>query len=126
MQRAGFLDTDAGPFATELRESMSRKQAAGLVSASPGTWADGPLWKIDAEVRAKALLSLDWELEHGHSHRVDCFDPPVRWQYNVRTGTRRLVVKWSRLGAWFGDRWREAGMHYRVWRDRKLVNPYRG
>jgi hypothetical protein len=125
MQKAGFRNSDSGPFVGELRELMARREADGLVSTSPGTWADGPFWEIDPEVRARELLAVEWSMKHGHSYRVECLDPPIHWQYNARTGRRRLVVGWTRIPIWVGDRWRELGMHYRVWRDRKLVNPYR-
>lgn len=124
MQKAGFRDSDTGPFATELRQSLEQKRAEGLVSMSPGTWAYGPFWEIDAEVRAKAILAMEWGMKRGHTYRVECIDRPIYWQYNARDRSRRLVVKWRSLPVWLGDRWREAGMHYRVWRDRKLVNPY--
>jgi hypothetical protein len=124
MQKAGFLETDTGPFATELRQSLERKQADGLVSMSPGTWAAGPFWEIDAEVRARAILSMEWALSRGHTYRVECLDPPIYWQYNARTNRRRLIIDWRKMPLWLGDRWRELGMHYRIWRDRKLINPY--
>jgi hypothetical protein len=125
MHNAGFTDADVGPFASELRAALERKQADGLVSMSAGTWADGPFWTIEAEVRAQAILGMEWAMERGHSYRVECLDPPIEWQHNARTMKRSLRVSWHKMPAWLGDRWRELGMHYRVWRDRKLVNPYR-
>lgn len=124
MRRAGFADTDTGPFVTEVRASMARKQADGLVSMSPGTWAGGPFWEIDPEVRARELLAMEWAMERGHFYRQECIDPPIYWQYNLRDRKRRLVVKWKRVPDWFGDRWRATGMRYRIWRDRNIVNPY--
>lgn len=124
MRGAGFRDADSGPFVTELRHAMERKQAAGLKYMSPGTWADGPFWEVGAEQRAQALLAMEWSFERGHTYRVECLEPPIRWQYDARTLRRSLHVDWRSIPSWLGDRWREAGMRYRMWRDRKLVNPY--
>lgn len=124
MNGMGFADDATGPYVTELRELMARKAANGLRYASPGTWAVEP-WLIPDEERARELLAVEWSMARQHSYEVKCLDPPVHWQYDVRRGTRRLVIKWSSIPAWLGDRWREAGMHYRIWRDRKVPNPYR-
>lgn len=125
MRKAGFGESAKGPFATELRESLARRAADGLVYQSPGTWADGEFWQIDPETRARELLAIEWSMARGHSYRTECIDPPIYWQIDTRTMKRRLKIDWSRIPDWFGDRWRELGMHYRIWRDRRLVNPYR-
>lgn len=125
MKNAGFTASATGPYAAELRERLARMETEGLKSISPGTWAGGPFWEIDPEVRAQEILAMEWAMERGHAYRTECLDSVVHWSYNTRTGKRRVRVNWSMIPAWLGDRWREAGMRYRVWRDRNLTNPYR-
>lgn len=77
----------------------------------------------------RARLAFQWAIDHGLSHRVECFDPPMRWVWNLSSGTpvRRLRIDWKRIPAWLGDRRREAAFMVRRWwikRVLKLRNPY--
>ena len=132
MERGGFAPTDTGPYVTWLRNHTRQQvEHGGLVDRSPGTWGPDAIdfktgeWKIDAEERAKALLAIEWRVQHGHSCRIECIDgPPWGWTFNTRTMRRSFRVKWHMIGPWLGDLRRTLGMRYRVWRDRDLINPY--
>jgi hypothetical protein len=131
MVRGGFAPTDTGPYVTELREQTRKQVERGMLDRSPGSWGPAAIdfktgkWKIDAEARAKALLSIEWNMEHGHSCRVECIDgTPWHWTFNMRTMQWRYRIEWDRISSWFGDLRRRFEMKYRIWRDRHIVNPY--
>jgi len=123
MELGGFAPTDTGPYVTALREQTRELiEKRGLVDRSPGTWGSGA---IDAETRAKALLALQWRMDHGHSCRIECIDgPPWGWTFDARTIRRSFRIEWRMFGPWFGDLRRRLEMRLRVWRDRHIVNPY--
>lgn len=131
MVRGGFLPTDTGPYVTTLREQTRKQVERGLLDRSPGTWGPDAFdfntnkWKIDAEARAKILLALEWRIEHGHSCYIECIDgPPWGWTLDTRTMQRSFRVKWHMIRPWLRDQRRLLEMHYRVWCDRHVVNPY--
>lgn len=118
-----FSDTETGLFVTALRENVRKQVMNGLTNRSGGTW--GPEGeKLDYEGKAKALLKIDWNLEHGHSNQIRCFDLVVSWAFNIQTGRWFIRVRWRMIRLWVGDQFRRVGARYRVWRDRNLVNPY--
>jgi len=131
MKRMGFEETERGPFVSELRESVARQVARGLVSRSGGTWSpecfdEKGRFKINAEDRAKELLAWDWEVEHMHSCLVECLEPPFCRTFNVKTMRAGIRIRWRGLWPWLvTDRLRRLAMSYRVWRDRAVRNPYR-
>jgi hypothetical protein len=107
VRRMGFPDTEQGPYVQALRQQVRKQVAQGMVNRSGGSW--GPEGeKLDCEGRARELLACDWEIEHEHCHRVEAMD-----------GIR------NRLRPWIGDRFRAAACKWRIWRDRRLVNPYK-
>jgi hypothetical protein len=132
MERGGFEPTDTGPYVTELREQTRELVAKGiLIDRSPGTWGPDAIdfksgeWKIDSEARAKVLLAIEWRMQHRHAYYVECIDgPPWGWTCDTRTLKWSFRIKWHMIQPWLGDLRRLAGMRYRVWRDRYLVNPY--
>ena len=110
MLRMGFPDTERGPFVTELRTLIRRQVSEGLVNRSGGSWAPGAE-TLTYEERAKHLLAWEWEIQHGHSYRVEAIDGLHR----------RAVLPWLR------DRAREFALDIRLWWDRKVMktaNPY--
>jgi hypothetical protein len=131
MERGGFLPTDTGRYVTILREQTRQQVERGMLDRSPGTWGPDARdfktgeWKIDAEARAKVLLAIEWDMEHGHSCRIECIDgPPWGWTYNTRTMKRSFQIKWHMIWPWLGDLNRNLRMRYRIWRDRHIINPY--
>jgi len=110
MLRMGFPETETGPYVTKLRENIRRQVAGGMRNRSGGSWAPGAE-KLTAEQRAKELLALDWEIEHGHSYRVECLDGP----HSLKD-----------VLPWLGDLWRNAAMKVRMLKHRVLgqTNPY--
>ena len=131
MKRGGFALTDTGPYVTELREQTRKQVERGMLDRSPGSWGPAAIdfktgkWKIDAETRAKALLAIEWRMQHGHSCRVECIDgTPWHWSFDTRTMRWHYRIDLDRIGPWLGDLRRSLAMRYRIWRDRHLVNPY--
>lgn len=123
MARFGIPETEQGPFVAALREATQKKLDSGMVMQSAGMMADG-FYSLPYEEQAKARLAFDWALERRHSYRTEVIDPMWGWRTDTRTMKRRPYVRWHRIPAWLGDRFREAAMKYRVWRDRTISNPY--
>ena len=131
MERGGFAPTDTGPYVTALREQTRQQVECGLVDRSPGSWGPAAInfktgeWRINAETRAKALLAIEWRMQHRHSCRVECIDgTPWHWSFDTRTMRWHYIIDLDRIRPWLGDLRRSLGMRYRIWRDRHLVNPY--
>ena len=98
MANIGFLETDNGPYVTELRDMLANKGMNNM-GISWGPRAD----QMSAEDRAKSLLSVEWGIRRGHSHCVYDLDARIDW--------RSLP---SRLK-----------MYLCIWRDRLFFpNPY--
>jgi hypothetical protein len=126
MQRMGFPPASAsdGRYVTELRHSIARQASAGLVNRSGGTWATDAIWS-DHEERARCLLEIDWAIERGHccqTEVLDCY--PINRRYNFKTGRSHYEFRPDRIMPWVRDQVRKVSYHYRIWRDRNLVNPY--
>lgn len=107
MIRMGFPPTAKGPHIDLLRERIRDQAAQGLVYRSGGTWAPGSE-SMTLDGRAKHLLAWEWAIERGHYSTVRAIDG--------------LTVR--SLIPWVGDRLRDAAMRLRVWRDRRVTNPY--
>ena len=120
-EKLGFLPTDSGPYVTELRALLEKKQRAGLrnINASFST-------SLDAESRARALLSRDWEISHGAAYRVENVDGLIRKNYNLSTG--KNTWKLNRPLAYFRDRYRKIKTSVYLFWSRKILrhtNPYK-
>jgi hypothetical protein len=126
MAHMGFPETETGPCVTALRAHIAKQLEAGMVMRSAGSWSEAGL-ALSHEDRAREILAFDWAVERCHTYRVKCFDRPVWWQWDFSgpLPVMRFRVSWRSIPAWVGDRFREFGCRYRVWRDRKLVNPWR-
>lgn len=124
MARMGFQPDDPNPHVAGLRTVVDRQISEGLQNRSYGSWAPG---NHSDEVRAKALLEADWEIQHGHCCEVKCMDGFFGRSYNRKTKRTRTWIDWKYLAPWLGDRCREVVMHGRIWRDRLMGvrNPYR-
>lgn len=124
MTRMGFQPNDPNPYVAALRKVVERQISEGMVTRSYGSWAPG---NHSDEVRAKAFLEVEWEMQHGHSYRQEVMDStPIDWRFNTKTMCWHLEIKPRRLLPWLGDRCRETAMHFRIWRDRLMGarNPY--
>ena len=107
MLRMGFPASECGPYVMKLRSHILEQVQQGLQTRSGGTWVDDARG-MSHEDRAREILAVDWEIEHGHGYRVEALDG-FGWRY---------------FFPWIGDRIREVAMHLRIWRDRNRVNPY--
>lgn len=131
MNGMGFPPTASGPFVSALRKKTTDEVVMkGLRSRHTSFEPEAELLTYDE--RAKAILAWEWAMERGHSYKQKCFAPPVGWRFVINhTGRRhtewRIYIRWNRLLPWFGDRIRQIGMKWRVFRDKrilKLRNPY--
>lgn len=123
MARFGIPDTETGPYVTELRGLVARKLREGMIYQSAGSCTE-EFWKLPYEEQAKHRLAWDWALDRQHSYRVECMDRLIYRGTNVLTGKRTFKIHWRSIPAWIGDRFRQLGCKYRVWRDRAVANPY--
>lgn len=123
MARMGYPASEQGPYVTELRKHIQKQLDEGMVMRSAGSWAPEAA-SLSYEERAKATLAFDWAIGRRHGYRVEVFDPLWGWKTNVQTMKRTYYIRWRKIPAWIGDRFRELGGKYRVWRDRNLQNPY--
>lgn len=137
MARMGFSAEDRGPYVTLLRENVARQAGKGMIGRSAGSWAEEAYqrdengfivgYAISAEERARAMLEVDWHVEHGHSCERKLVDSgPFGWSFDTATMRWKLQVRPRLLLPWLGDRCRELGMRFRIWRDRLagVKNPY--
>lgn len=127
LARAGIGPNDQGRYVAELRIKIAQDVANGTISRG---WSWGPkAYEMSADDRARYILSVDWHIDRGHSYRQEVLDPIVDWSFKVditkdiSEWKRFLRIRWHRMPAWLGDRYRQLGMHYRIWRDRGR-NPY--
>ena len=121
MERGGFEPTDTGPYVSELwLRTREQVMYEGLINRHFGPGA------TDSEIRAKALLALDWEQQHRHLCRIECIDgPPWEWTHDLWMKRTSFRIEWRMILPWIGDQCRRGGVQWRRWRDRRLVNPYR-
>lgn len=130
MLRMGFAASDNGPYVTELRQSIKQQVADGLVNRSGGTWAPeyGPAGMLlPTEERARAFLQMDWEVAQNNHCEMRCLDRPFGWKYNIKADTKHYEIKWRRMPAYFGDRWRSFKLSMRVFYTKRILrrkNPY--
>lgn len=98
MLRMGFPETERGRFVTALREETLRQVRRGLVNTSAGTWRHelegGPA--PSHEERARAILAMWWEIDHGHANRVENLDGDDWWAA-IGDRLRRLAADARRL-----------------------------
>ena len=114
LTQLGFPADERGPAARLLAERL----AAGGVDRVHASWTGGT-W----EERAREMLAIDWEIEHGGAYEVRCIDGLGGWRYDFIADRRRYRIRWRSLPAWLGDhgrRWRAA---FNRWRAGP--NPYR-
>lgn len=123
MARFEIPDSEQGPFVTELRGMVARKLREGMIYQSAGT-CTAEFWALSFEEQAKHRLAWDWNLDRGHSYRVEVMDRLIYRGTNVLTGKRIFKIYWGSILPWIGDRFRQLGCAYRVWRDRAVSNPY--
>lgn len=125
MLRMGFPEDASGPYVTALRALIREQVADGMTDRSGGSWATDEMWS-DHEGRARCFLEIDWDIKHGHSHRVELLDTaPIMWRFNTRTMRRHLEFRPSLILPWLRDHYRRLAMHWHTWRTRNEVNPWR-
>lgn len=108
---------------TTANGELRRQYAERGVDRAHASWVG----EASAEERARELLRLQWAIERGHYNRVECLDGWCGWTCNLATGRRRFYVRWRRLPAWLGDRWRSLLCDLSIWRDKHILrvrNPY--
>ena len=128
--RMGFPPTATGPYVTALRALVRKQVANGMTNRSGGSWdtENHPdIWQQHEE-RARCILEWDWEIEHGHSCRVELVDSgPINKRFDTDTMRWYWRFRPQLIRPWIADRCRSVWMTIRVWWDRGVMrrrNPY--
>lgn len=105
-------------------EELRQKNAERSVTYTNVFW--GPdAYKLSEEERARHLLAIMWQIERGHTATVKCIDGfPIQRYYSFTKNRWHWRANWGEFWPWIQDQFAKVGMKYRIWRDRKLVNPY--
>lgn len=126
MTRMGFSDADCGPHVEKLRADVLRYVGRGL-NGFHVDWSC-PVTTETAEIRALAILDVEWEIEHGHcctTEVLDCY--PINRRFSTRDMRWHYEFRPDRIMPLIRDVLRRAVMHLCIWRDSALgrKNPYR-
>jgi len=121
MRKMGYPDDEQGHYVTLLREEIALQVANGLANRSAGTWSSDAD-KLSFEQRAKAQLAFDWAANNGYSYRVECLDPIIIRQIDLRTKKRTIRIDWPRIPAATRDFYRR--VKYIIRKPFLPRNPY--
>ena len=112
------------PHVDKLRALMLRKVREGMLDMGV-SWANSIM---PFEERARAILAVQWEIEHKHSRSLECADCfPINRRFNTKTMTSYYEFRPERIKPWLRDLRSSLAMRCRIARDWicGLRNPYR-